>query len=69
MGVGEADVAAAAAAGEGVVVHAKLVEGGGPAVMDGAGMGDGVAAEVIRGTMDKARLHDGAVANSRRCGA
>jgi hypothetical protein len=45
--IGEADVAAAVAVGEGVVVHAELVEDGGPEIIDGADIGDGVVAEVI----------------------
>jgi len=43
----EADVAAGEPVGEGFVIHAELMEHGGPEIIDGAGPVHGVIAEFI----------------------
>ncbi len=56
MHIGEPQVAAAEAVGELFVVDAHEVKHGGPHVIDGAGVFDGVVAEVVGGTVDVAGL-------------
>lgn len=51
MDIGEADVATREAVGECFVVHAEEVEDGGPEVVDRAGVGDGMVAEFIGGSV------------------
>ena len=58
--VGEAEVAAAPAEGEALVVDAELVEDGGPEVVDGGDVGEGAVAEFVGGTVGDAAFDAGA---------
>ncbi len=56
MHIREPQIAATEAIGEQFVIEAHEVQHGGPHVIDGAGVFDGVIAEVVGGTVDVARL-------------
>ncbi len=56
MHIGESQVAATEAIGKLLVVDAHEVQNGGPHVIDGAGVFDGVVAEVVGGSVDVAGL-------------